>query len=119
MDHTHAMPDRIVANPESIPPPRRGRNGTVRVPVIPRWVWVAAGLLVFGVMVAAGLMYMLLPPSTASFLIVAGMIVSMCGAGPVLLGAYSRQKAIKRRQSEDNRAEVIGPPSSSGDVSKQ
>lgn len=78
---------------------------------IPRWAWIGAGLLVLGAGVAAVLLYIFLPPGTASFLLIAGVIVCTCGAGPVLLGAYSRQRAMRQRQERED-GEVIGDPRS-------
>ncbi|HMN39430.1 MAG TPA: hypothetical protein PKE29_01200 [Phycisphaerales bacterium] len=79
------------------------------VPPIPRWAWVGAGLLVVVAGIAAALLYVFLPPGTASFLLFAGAVVSMCGAGPVLLGAYSRHKAQQQARAKE-RAEAIRAP---------
>ena len=55
---------------------------------------------------AAALLYTFLDPAAATFLLVAGIIVSLCAASTTLLGAYTRNKDIARQKQLDD-AEII------------
>ena len=58
---------------------------------------------------AAGMLYTLLDAPTATFFLVAGIVLSACAASTTLLGAYTRNKAIARQRALDQ-AERSDPP---------
>ncbi len=66
----------------------------------------AAFILVPIIAVAAALLYIFLDTATATFLLVAGVIVSACAASTTLLGAYTRNKDIARERERED-AETI------------
>jgi hypothetical protein len=65
---------------------------------------VRSTLLILGsiVAVAAVALYLVFDAATASFFLVAGLIVSSCAASTTLLAAYTRNKAIRRQQELEN-----------------
>ncbi len=62
--------------------------------------------------IAAALLYLFLDPATATFFLVAGIVVSLCAASTTLLGAYSRNKEIARQRDRDA-AEIVPAPGTS------
>lgn len=62
--------------------------------------------------VATALLYIFLDPPTATFFLVAGIVVSLCASSTTLLGAYSRNKEIARQRDRDA-AEIIAAPETS------
>jgi ABC-type phosphate transport system auxiliary subunit len=107
------MPDPFVADPELVPRP--GRAAGAKLPAMPRWVWISAAAMIVAGAAGVGVLYVLLPAGTASFLAIAGLIVCISGAGPVVLGAYTRHREMRSRRARDEVAEIIVPPTSSGD----
>ncbi len=53
------------------------------------------------VAVAAVVLYVLLDAATATFFLIAGIVVSFCAASTTLLGVYSRNKEIGRQRERD------------------
>ncbi len=58
---------------------------------------------------AAALLYTFLAPATATFFLIAGVLASSCAAGTILLGAYSRNKAIARQNELDSAQSIQAP----------
>jgi hypothetical protein len=72
----------------------------------PRRIFVVVSILVFAV--ATGL-YIVLDPATATFLLFAVVMVSLCAAGGPLLGAYTRNKDLARRRELDEATPIDAP----------
>ncbi len=62
--------------------------------------------------ITAAMLYIFLDPPTATFFLVAGIVVSLCAASTTLLGAYSRNKEIARQQDRDA-TEIVPAPGTS------